>query len=67
MLYRAKVAVYYDSRTKHTNALCGQKVEMWNAEPDYVEKPAGFEMLMQCMNAVFQWHGQSTYTVPSGV
>jgi hypothetical protein len=32
MLYRAKVAVYYDSRTEHTNTLRGQYVNVWHAE-----------------------------------
>jgi hypothetical protein len=32
MLYREIIAVYYQIHTKHTNTLCGQKVELLNVK-----------------------------------
>jgi hypothetical protein len=33
MMYKAKVAVCSEIRTKHINTLCGQNVELLNVEP----------------------------------
>jgi hypothetical protein len=34
MLYRAKVAVCSEIKTKYINAVCGQNVELLNIKPD---------------------------------
>jgi len=33
MIYKAKFAVCSEIRTKHTNTLCGQNVELLNVKP----------------------------------
>jgi hypothetical protein len=29
MLFRERVAVYFENRTEHTDTLCGQNAEFW--------------------------------------